>query len=146
MNAAELLLELAGLGILLEAHGDRLRYSPRSALTPDLLTRLKTHKAELLAILRPEAGSTDPVNAVEPLGPDGWPVDCIAPEQVTPCATCGSFELWQSAAGDLFGLRSGQWRCMKCDPPAKARRLADRTVELKRRHAMMYKPKSKGSR
>lgn len=53
MNAAELLLDLGRLGIRLEAHGDRLRYSPRSALTPDLLDRLKSHKAELLALLRP---------------------------------------------------------------------------------------------
>lgn len=53
MNAAELLLDLDRRGIRLEAHGDRLRYSPRSALTPDLLARLKAHKAELLAMLRP---------------------------------------------------------------------------------------------
>jgi hypothetical protein len=42
----------------LEAHGERLRYYPRSALTPDLLDRLKAHKAELLAMLRP-APSTE---------------------------------------------------------------------------------------
>jgi hypothetical protein len=48
MNAADLLLDIERRGIRLEAHGDRLRYHPRSALTPDLLDRLKAHKAELL--------------------------------------------------------------------------------------------------
>ncbi len=33
------------------AHGNRLRYSPRSAVTPDLAGRMKAHKAALLAIL-----------------------------------------------------------------------------------------------
>jgi hypothetical protein len=51
MSAADLLLELNRQGIRLEANGDRLRYHPQSALTPDLLARLKAHKAELLAIL-----------------------------------------------------------------------------------------------
>lgn len=53
MSAADLLLDLGRLGIRLEADGERLRYFPRSALTPDLLERLKAHKAELLAVLRP---------------------------------------------------------------------------------------------
>jgi hypothetical protein len=44
--------ELARLGIRIEAHGDRLRYSPRSAVTPDMAQRMKAHKGELLGILR----------------------------------------------------------------------------------------------
>lgn len=52
MTATQLIADLAGLGIRIEAHGDRLRYSPRSAVTPDLLARLAAHKGELLAILR----------------------------------------------------------------------------------------------
>ena len=47
--------DLAQFGIRIEAQGDRLRYSPRSAVTPDLARRMKAHKGELLAILRPEA-------------------------------------------------------------------------------------------
>ena len=38
--AAELLVEVSRLGIELVAHGDRLRYRPRRALTPDLAERL----------------------------------------------------------------------------------------------------------
>jgi hypothetical protein len=46
------MVDLARLGIRLEAHGDRLRYSPRSAVTPDLSDRMKAHKNQLLAMLR----------------------------------------------------------------------------------------------
>ena len=55
MSAAQLMTDLAQFGIRIEAQGDRLRYSPRSAVTPDLARRMKAHKGELLAILRPEA-------------------------------------------------------------------------------------------
>ena len=44
--------ELAQRGIRIEASGDRLRFSPRSAVTPDLADRMKAHKGELLTILR----------------------------------------------------------------------------------------------
>ena len=50
MNAAQVMTELTQLGIHIEAHGDRLRYSPRSAVTPDLVQRMKAHKAELLTM------------------------------------------------------------------------------------------------
>jgi hypothetical protein len=57
MSAAQLIIaDLTRLGIRLEANGDRLRYSPRSAVTPDLANRMETHKSELLAIL-----TADPV-------------------------------------------------------------------------------------
>src|SRR5262249_44641314 len=55
MSTTKLLVELAKLGIRLEVDGDRLRYHPRSAVTPALAERLKAHKNELLAILRPGA-------------------------------------------------------------------------------------------
>jgi hypothetical protein len=55
MSASALLADLGRCGIRLEANGGRLRYFPRSALTPDLLNRLTTHKADLLSILRAPA-------------------------------------------------------------------------------------------
>jgi len=63
MSPAELLMDLGRLGIRLEADGERLRYHPRSALTPDLMVRLKAHKPALLAMLRPTpaAGPALPV-------------------------------------------------------------------------------------
>jgi len=152
MSAAELLSDLSRLGIQLEADGERLRYFPRSALTPDLLARLKAYKPDLLAMLRPAPDVMDDLRAAEtrwidespdcdlatepiaePIGPDGWPVDCIDPNELTPCPNCGTLELWQSVAGDLFGLTPGQWRCMRCDPPTAARRLAEAAERFRRR-------------
>jgi hypothetical protein len=37
--------------VTLAAHGDRLRFSPRSAVTPELLAGLQAHKLELLRLL-----------------------------------------------------------------------------------------------
>lgn len=61
MSATQIITDLKQLGIRIEAHGDRLRYSPRSAVTPDLTRRMKAHKGELLAILRrdPDAPAID---------------------------------------------------------------------------------------
>jgi hypothetical protein len=49
--AAQFLAEMKGLGIELRASGDMVRYRPRHAMTPDLLERLRMHKAEILASL-----------------------------------------------------------------------------------------------
>ncbi len=171
MNAVELITDLARLGTRIEAHGDRLRYSPRSAVTPELAERMKAHKGELLAILRrkadtpaidltdatavwqaaldrlegdllfppdliatlraadvqwasaPEEPASGPVP--ESLGPDGWPVDCIDPDDLEPCPKCGTLELWQTLASDVFGSAPGRWRCAKCEPPTTAQRLRE---------------------
>jgi TubC N-terminal docking domain len=52
MNMSTLLSDLARRGIQLEAHGDKLRFFPPSALTPDLLERLKAHKPEVMEYLQ----------------------------------------------------------------------------------------------
>ena len=56
MRARELLVELRGRGLKLEASpdGDRLRYRPRSAVGPELLDQLKELKPELLRLLEGE--------------------------------------------------------------------------------------------
>lgn len=51
MSLTDLMIDLAARGIQLEARGDRLRYSPKTAMTPELNARVKTHKSALLAIL-----------------------------------------------------------------------------------------------
>ena len=58
MSLAQLLLDLAARGIRLEASGDRLRFHPRSAVTPELIERLRDHKESLLAVLRGQEQST----------------------------------------------------------------------------------------
>ncbi len=106
-------------GIRLEAHGDRLRYSPRSAVTPDLAERMTAHKAELLALLRPEA---DPVESTDHEAESiSEAMEIIDPPD--PCPECGTLEQWQTVAGN--------WRCLRCDPPTKARRLRERADRLR---------------
>ena len=51
MNASQLLADLTQRGVRLEASGDRLRFTPRSAVTADLAQRMKAHKAELLVLV-----------------------------------------------------------------------------------------------
>lgn len=51
-GVAGLLADLTSRGIELEARGDRLRYRPRSKMTPDLTERLKVHKLAILAAVR----------------------------------------------------------------------------------------------
>lgn len=111
MKALELLEDLADLGIRLEAHGEQLWYYPQSSVTPDLLVRLKAHKAELLAVLGHEQAAPDA------MGTDGWHEDCIDPSELDQCFVCGSLNGWKSAAEDLFGLVTGRWRCIHCNPP-----------------------------
>lgn len=47
----DVLNELRARGVELRAQGNRLRFRPVDRVTPDLLARLREHKAELLAIL-----------------------------------------------------------------------------------------------
>lgn len=61
MSPAEALLaELVAHGIEVQAHGERLRYHPKAAMTPELVQRVKAHKAELLALLSPATQSPHP--------------------------------------------------------------------------------------
>lgn len=52
MTASDLLAELSRRGVTLTAVGSRLRYHPRSAVTPELLAELRQHKPALLESLR----------------------------------------------------------------------------------------------
>jgi TubC N-terminal docking domain len=51
VSAKALLEELRGCDVELMTDGDRLRYRPRIAVTPDLLDRLRKHKPSLLKLL-----------------------------------------------------------------------------------------------
>jgi hypothetical protein len=50
-SATAILADLQRLGIDVKPDGDVMRYRPRQVMTPGLLQRLQTHKAELLAML-----------------------------------------------------------------------------------------------
>jgi len=51
MSALELIADLAQSGIQIEAHGDRLRFYPKSKMTPDLAKQILAQKPTLLQIL-----------------------------------------------------------------------------------------------
>jgi len=72
------------MGIRLQALGDRLRYHPRSAVTPGMVEQLKGHKAELLAILGADVAAVPPSTATGPkmaeAPPHGAPHDAPNPE------------------------------------------------------------------
>ena len=61
LNVVELLSDLAAREITLWVEGDQLRYrAPKAALTPQIVTTLRQHKAELIAWLQErDAVATD---------------------------------------------------------------------------------------
>jgi TubC N-terminal docking domain len=59
MTATQLLNELTELGITLTPLGDTLTVSPKSKLTPELVTALKSEKRALLALLNPTRTEND---------------------------------------------------------------------------------------
>ncbi len=124
-DAFRLLADLTGLGIEVVAHGDRLRYHPQSAMTPDLMRRMKTHKRELLAAFSSGlAASEIETRETESTATcDRWE-NCIEPP--APCPKCSSLLFWWNLLGDR--------RCMTCDPPTVAIRAMERAEQIRRRH------------
>ena len=55
MTATEIIRDLRSLGVELQAQGDRLRFRPKDAVTPDLLALLVQYKPDILAALSTKA-------------------------------------------------------------------------------------------
>jgi hypothetical protein len=69
VTAVVLVETLRARGVHLRAVGDKIRYRPISALTPEDLEALRQHKAEVLALLtRPPAFMLDTATVREVLG------------------------------------------------------------------------------
>src|ERR1700709_1099402 len=82
--ASDFTAELAGQGIRLMVAGDRLRYEgPKSALTPEILVKLRDLKSELLPYLR-DVGA---INGAKPPIP-------ILPAGTTPPMSLVQERLW----------------------------------------------------
>jgi hypothetical protein len=101
-----LLADLSARGIALRADGDRLRFRPRSA-APELVERLRTHKAELLGLLQgadgPAAEADAIIRHVRAAG-DNDLADRLAEaweERLSICTTDGGLTL---AAAELVAL------------------------------------------
>ncbi len=54
LAAAKALSRVRALGVTIVPDGNRLRFHPASALTPELLEELRQHKEDILSILREE--------------------------------------------------------------------------------------------
>jgi len=52
LTAAKVLSRVQGHGITLLPDGDRLRFRPAAALTPEMIDELRQHKEDILKILR----------------------------------------------------------------------------------------------
>ena len=104
-TASALLVELRGLGIELQPHGDALRFRPRDRVTPDLQARLRDCKGELLAMLRTvngvyvyeTPGNSSETPVVSPAVPQDAHGDAVAaprPRSAVPVE-------WPGAAADF---------------------------------------------
>ena len=96
MDPTELLDELGRRGIEIAAHGDRLRFRPQAAVTPDLRAALLEHKANLIRLLAaPDDEIAWRAEAMRPQVPRSGviPVLLARPEAKTAprgtCVSCG---------------------------------------------------------
>jgi hypothetical protein len=160
MKLAELVAELDARGVALRAAEGRLEYHPRRLVEPTLLAEMRRHKEgllrrldaqEALGVPSDDGGSFREAPPRElderqspdgvpgefegELTPDGWPVNAIDIDDLTPCAKCGSYVLWQAAAGDLRGRTPGPWRCMACEPPTRMIALIKRAEYLRHKNS-----------
>jgi TubC N-terminal docking domain len=106
--AGALLDTLRERGIAIEVVGDRLRYRPRDAVTPDLRAQLATHKASLLAILNGTANPGRLRSGYAQPWPDALPG--IGPRRIgafSPCVLCGVGS-WARYGNIVLCLRCAQ--------------------------------------
>jgi TubC N-terminal docking domain len=124
MNAQTLLRDLAARGVILSADGAQLDVdAPDELMTDELLTTLKAHKAELIALLRsePDAGAI-PAPEVEEFALT--PPDAPAPTVGAQLGTAARPRIlrgtrmpwdcpWHTCNGWLVG--SNPARCSTCE-------------------------------
>jgi hypothetical protein len=129
VNAGELVNELAHQGIQLWSDGDQLRFrAPKGVITPELKSRLKAHKPQILDVLRKAIHYGIQINELRELAGDDWPeiendpdtlnsfAHAIATRrmresgrrpghytEVSTCKGCGIVWLWQGASEHVEG-------------------------------------------
>lgn len=95
MGAPEVLAELTRRGVEVMIAGDRIRFRPQSAVTPDLRAALIEHKADVIRLLGPDDEVTWRIEAMRPQVPrtGAIPVLLARPEaKYAPrgmCVSCG---------------------------------------------------------
>ena len=94
-DAASFLSELRDRSVDIEVVGDRIRFGPPGAVSPDLRRRLSACKPGLIAILHEEAMQRGAGDGDRP--------------SIERCAACGQLDFVRPQAG-------GAWRCARCQP------------------------------
>jgi hypothetical protein len=114
MTAGEVLYTLQARDIQLMVDGDLLRYdAPEDAITDEVLTLLRQHKAALLALLTNPTPAAAEDNAEQrPESPEADRQSTPAWERPGACYACGTTRRWQSLYGVVV--------CARCHPPAAA--------------------------
>ena len=95
MQPTELLAELSRRGVEIAVNGDRLRFRPQDAVTPDLRAALIEHKADLIRLLGPDDEVAWRIEAMRPQVPRRGTIPSLlarpearhAPRGM--CVTCG---------------------------------------------------------
>lgn len=137
--AAGLLVELSRRGIELRVHGNRLRYRPRTALTPELAERVRAHKPALLALLRQDRPPEIPLNGQDRPAADGTSPTSRAdqPEAPEPQDSCDVPHELSLAERVETGYVNPGWR-----PPdwaCRLRQLAERCETVRPELAATYR-------
>lgn len=153
MSAAQLISDPVRLGIRTEANGDRLRFAPRSAVTPYLTDQMKAYKDELLAILRRDSKAmgidltgVPQVSQAAQCRPESDQL--VLPDEIDRLVVAHAGRVDDLDVGkvdeavevifppdpcptcgtlELWQSMAGNWRCQRCDPPTRWREFQART-------------------
>jgi hypothetical protein len=120
-----LIAECERAGIRLSVAGDKLVVeAPAGVVKPELLDRLRQHKAALVEALASEANATAPASDLPP----GWPADVAAPDWWPEfCSIKGNIEVLAARRSDCQqcgfgvaiqwqapGMAKPLWSCPRC--------------------------------
>lgn len=117
MGAESVLAELRSCGVELRVAGDRLRFRPAEAVSPELLDKLRTYKPEVLRLLRPAVA--DALGGVHEARPSLLTAEvCVMP--LDDFAGAGLVvEVWSERLGEVVLFASdntaidpGERRCL----------------------------------
>jgi hypothetical protein len=116
MNAASLLSDLQAQGVHLEVDAGALKYrAPKKAITAELLANLKTHKADLMAILSSQKDAIRPIDWNN--HPDAPPTDPFTSEAIQNIKAGKAVPVWSSVLEE--------WLWFVRDEKAKVRLVAE---------------------
>ena len=126
MGPTELLAELTRRGVEVAVDGDRLRFRPQDAVTPDLRAALIEHKTDLIRLLGRDDEVAWRIEAMRPQVPRTGTIPLLLarPEAKTAprgtCVSCGdplasgtAYPLRAVRLGHRAGLERGSGRALR---------------------------------